>query len=301
MHAGIVLACPAMKPADVVRLVILGALWGGSFIFMRVIAPVLGPVLTSGLRVFIGGAALLVYFQIIGFNANWRAHFRHYAVIGVLNSGVPFLLYAYAALHLPASLSAIFNSTAPLFGAVFGAIWLGDKLTGSRLVGLALGMIGVAVASWHPGVALAPGSVPAMAACLGATCCYGLAGTYMKKFARHVPSLGIAGCSQMLAGVLVLSFTPLSPMRSALTPEVAACLLALALLCSAVAFVLYFRLIADVGPAKALTVTFLIPVFGILWAVLFLGEKITVPMLVGCALIVLGTFVVVRPKPASAS
>ncbi|MBI3884117.1 MAG: DMT family transporter [Opitutae bacterium] len=268
---------------------------------MRVVAPVLGPVWTSGLRLFLGGGALLLYFQIIGFNANWRAHFRHYAVIGVLNSGVPFLLYAYAALHLPASLSAIFNSTAPLFGAVFGAVWLGDRLTGARLGGMALGIVGVAVASWRPGVALAPGSGPATIACLGATCCYGLAGTYLKKFARHVPPLGMAGCSQMLAGVLVLLLTPLSAPRSALTPEVAACLLALALLCSAVAYVLYFRLIADVGPAKALTVTFLIPVFGILWAVLFLGERITVPMLVGCALIVLGTFVVVRPKPAPAA
>ncbi len=114
MSAGIALACPPMKPADAIRLVVLGALWGGSFIFMRVVAPVLGPVLTSGMRILIGGSALLLYFRIIGFNANWREHFRHYAVIGVLNSGLPFLLFAYAALHLPASLSAIFRSSVVL-------------------------------------------------------------------------------------------------------------------------------------------------------------------------------------------
>lgn len=290
-----------MKPADLIRLVVLASLWGGSFIFMRVAAPVLGPVWTAGLRVFIGGAALLVYFRFIGFNANWREHFRHYAVIGVLNSGVPFLLYAYAALHLPASLSAIFNSTAPLFGAVFGALWLGDRFTVARFGGLALGIGGVAIASWRPGVAFDPSSVPAMAACLGATCCYGLAGTYMKKFARHVPSLGIAGCSQMIAGVLLLALTPWSPIRGTVTPEVLGSIVALALLCSSLAFVLYFRLIADVGPAKALTVTFLIPVFGILWAVLFLSETITGPMLGGCALIVLGVVLVVRPKATAAA
>ena len=293
-------ACAALKTSDVIRLVVLASLWGGSFIFMRVLAPVLGPVWTAGLRVLIGGAALLLYFQVVGFNPGWREHFRHYAIIGVLNSAVPFFLYAYAALHLPASLSAIFNSTAPLFGSIFAALWLGDRLTGWRLGGLGLGIAGVAVATWRPGVEITAGSGPAMLACLGAAGCYGLSGTYLKKFARHVPSLGVAGCSQMLAGVLLLAFTPFSPIRGDLTPQVVGSMLGLALLCSAVAYVLYFRLIADVGPAKALTVTFLIPVFGIFWAVLFLGEEITVPMLAGGALIVLGTVLVLRTKPAPA-
>ena len=289
-----------VKAADIIRLLVLAALWGGSFLFMRVISPVLGPAWTAGLRLTVGGAALLLYFQFIHFNPDWREHFRHYLIVGVLNSGLPFFLYAYAALHLPASLSAIFNSTAPLFGSVFAALWLSDPLTGQRLAGLGLGIAGVALASWRHAVAPEPGSTIAMAACLGAACCYGLAGAYLKRFAKHVPPLGLAGCSQALAGVLVLTGVPLTPARGALTPEVAGCLLGLGLLCSALAYVLYFRLIADVGPARALTVTFLIPAFGILWAVLFLGEHVTPTMLAGCATIIAGTALVLRPANAPA-
>ena len=287
-----------MKPADVIRLVVLAALWGGSFIFMRVVAPVFGPVWTASLRVLVGGAVLLAYCRLTGFGVGWREHLRHYAVIGLLNSAVPFFLFAYAALRLPASLSAIFNSTSPLFGSVFAALWLGDALTGRRAAGLLLGTAGVALMSWRQGAAIGPGGGLAMGACLGAACCYGLAASYLKKFARHVPPLGVATCSQLLAGAMLLVFAPFAPLRGAVTPEAAACLVALALLCSALAYVLYFRLIADVGPAKALTVTYLIPVFGILWAVLFLGETVTLPMLAGGGLIVAGIALVVQPKPA---
>lgn len=289
----------SLKTTDVLRLLVLAAIWGGSFIFMRVIVPALGPVWTAGLRLAIGGAALLAYIRFIRFAPGWRQHFRHYAVMGVMNSAVPFLLYAYAALHLPAALSAILNSTAPLFGTIFAALWLGDSLSVLGGMGLVLGTAGVALANWRPGVTVADGSGPAMLACLAAAACYGLSGTYLKKFARHVPSLGMAGCSQVVAGAALLLFTPLVPLPVAATPLVAGCLLGLALLCSGLAYVLYFRLVADVGPARALTVTYLVPVFGILWGVLFLGERITLPMVAGCGVILLGTTLVVSPKPAA--
>jgi drug/metabolite transporter (DMT)-like permease len=111
-----------MQASDLLRLISLSAIWGGSFIFMRILAPVLGPVVTADLRVLIAGVALMVYFWVIEFDAEWKRFWKQYLVIGVINSGLPFLLYSFAAVHIPASYSVILNSSSPLFGAIFSAI-----------------------------------------------------------------------------------------------------------------------------------------------------------------------------------
>jgi len=113
-----------MRPSDITRLLSLAAIWGGSFIFMRVLAPVLGPVVTADLRVLIAGIALIIYFRVIRFDAEWRIYWKKYLFIGAFNSALPFFLFSFAALHIPASYSVILNSTSPLFSAVFAASWL---------------------------------------------------------------------------------------------------------------------------------------------------------------------------------
>src|SRR5581483_5922473 len=132
-----------MRPADYLRLLTLAAIWGGSFIFMRVLAPALGAFATADFRVLIGGVVLALYIRIIRVQPNWREHWRHYVVIGMLYSGLPFTLFAFAALHLPASYSAIINSLTPLFGALFAALWLNERLTPTKIAGLTLGVAGV--------------------------------------------------------------------------------------------------------------------------------------------------------------
>src|SRR5262245_59582955 len=134
-----------MSAKDLACLLALAALWGSSFVFMRICAPVLGPLVTADLRLLIAGVALIGYFWIIGLDWEWRKFWKGYFVIGVVNSALPFSLYAYAAQYIPASYSVILNSTAPMFGAVFSATWLNERITRAKLAGLVLGAIGVSL------------------------------------------------------------------------------------------------------------------------------------------------------------
>jgi drug/metabolite transporter (DMT)-like permease len=287
-----------MRGSDIARLVLLAAIWGASFMFMRTLAPVLGPVLTANSRVMIAGVALVVWFRITGFDAGLRRHWRQFVVIGVLNSALPFLLFAFAAVHLPASYSAILNAAAPLFSVLLSALWLNERLTAPRIAGLAAGVAGVALVTRAGPVVPDAQFGWAIAACLTGAFCYALAGIYIKRRAAGVKPMAIAGWSQIFAAVALLPLTPFAPAPGVVSGAVVANVLGLALLCSAVAYLLYYRLIADLGPSRAMSVTFLIPVFGMAWSVLLLDETITLPMLAGCALIVGGTLLVVRPPRA---
>jgi drug/metabolite transporter (DMT)-like permease len=281
-----------MRPVDYLRLFVLAAIWGGSFIFMRVVAPAFGPMVTADLRILIAGLVLLVYFRAIGFDAEWRKNLHHYAIVGLANSGIPFICYSFAALHLPAAYSAIINSLTPLFGAICGVLWLGERFTPSKVAGLVLGVLGVALVAYKGGAPHDPLFGWAVLACVAATICYALSGVYLKRVAKHLKPLALAGCSQLAAGVLLLPSFALQPPPGPITTPAVLCLLALAILASAIAYVLYYRLMADIGPTRALTVTFLVPGFGMLWGALFLREPVTGVMLAGFALVVLGTLAV---------
>lgn len=281
-----------MRRADTARLLLLAAIWGASFLFMRIAAPVLGPVLTAELRTLIAGIALAAYFAATGFDPEWRRWGRHYVIVGILGSAVPFLLWAYAALTLGAGLLSVLNATAPMFGALCSALLLREKLSARRILGLVIGVAGVALVT-QP----APGTdlhYPALLGALLAASCYGLIATYIKRFASKAPSRGMAVGSQLAAGVLLIPFIPLWPPTAAPTALAVASILALGLVCTAIAYLLYFRLIADLGATGALTVTYLIPVFGVLWGALFLGEALSASMLAGGALVILGTVLVLR-------
>jgi drug/metabolite transporter (DMT)-like permease len=283
-----------VNAADYARLAALAAIWGASFLFMRVAAPVLGPAVTADARVLLAGIALALWFRATGFDPQWRRHWRGYAAVGVVNSGVPFFCYAFAAMHIPASLSAILNSTAPMFGAAAGALWLGERITARKALGLAAGIAGVALVSQPGGLAAGGLFGWAVAACLVACLCYGLAGVLIRRLAPEAPPRGMAAGSQLAAGIFLLPVVPLWPPLAAPGALVLANVLALALLSSAVAYVIYFRLIASVGATRALTVTFLIPLFGVFWGWLFLGETLPASALAGGALILAGTALVTR-------
>jgi drug/metabolite transporter (DMT)-like permease len=288
-----------VRRSDAVRLVALSAIWGSSFIFIRVLAPVLGPILTVTTRVLIGGAVLVAYCRIIGLDAEVARHWRQYAVIGIVNSTLPFMLFAFAALYLPASYSVILNSTAPLFTALWAIPLLNETLTRTKVLGLVAGAAGVVLVSRAGPVVPDLWFWIAVLACLGATTCYALSSIYMKKRAAHLKPLAIAGWSQIFAALAMAPFVPFAQPSAALTPLVAFNVLMLAVFCSSIAYVLYYRLIADIGPTRALTMAFLMPVFGMVWGALFLGEPITLPMIAGCALIIGGATAVLRPAHAS--
>ncbi len=282
-----------MRASDIFRLVLLAAIWGGSFVFLRVVAPPLGPIVTADLRVLIAWGALAIYSRAVGLHVSWRRFWQQYFVIGAFNGALPFFLFAFAALHIPASYSAILNATSPFFAALFAGLWLGEKITLLNGLGFVFGIAGVGLVTGVAQGAAGSSTTRAMAACLLASMSYGFASVYAKRFAAALNPRAIAAGSQLMAGLMLLPFAPLAPSPGPVTLFVAVNMILFALLSSGVAFLLYYRLIADIGPTKALTVTFLMPAFTMIWASLFLGEVVTASMIIGCALILGGTALVV--------
>lgn len=290
-----------MRSADLLRLISLAAIWGASFLFMRVLAPVVGVLWSAEVRVGLAGAALLAMMLVTGRAMNFRENWKSFLILGTINSALPFALYSYAALSIPAGYSAIVNATSPLWGAVMGAAFLSERLTLRKMAGMAIGVLGVAFLVRLGPVEFNSKLVLAVLACVGATLCYAIVGIYTKKKLTGLTSMQMATGSQVGAAFVLLPFLPLAPVQGEITLTIAMVGVALALLCSAVAYLIYFRLMADLGPTKALTVTFLIPLFALLWGYLFLNEHITMNTVIGCAGVVLATWLVVfqpTPKPA---
>jgi len=286
-----------MTGADVARLVSLGALWGGSFAFMRVAVVGLGPLWLAVTRVTLAFLALYAFGRMRRDVPAFRAHWREYAVIGMINTALPFALFAWATQHVPAAVAAILNATSPFFGAIVAALWLRERITPVKVAGMALGFSGVVLLVGWQSRQLDDNALLAIAACLLASLCYGIASVYARTQLQGLPSFSVALYSQMTAAAMLALVLPFAPLPTSVSPLVISNVTALALASTAVAYLLYFRLIADLGPARALTVTFLIPLFGVFWGWLFLGERVGIDTLGACALILCGTWLAVR-QPA---
>lgn len=282
-----------MNPADIARLVSLAAIWGASFMCVRYAAPAIDAAWLTALRVGLAALAMLAYARATGLSLEWRRHWRTYTVMGLLHTALPWSMYAAASHSIGAGTMAILNATTPWFGALFGAIWLGEKMTPRKLAGLALGIAGVAALTGLAPVAMTGGVLAATGLSVLACICYALAGTYVKLRNSGAPPLALTTGSLIVATLAVLPFVSGPPPLAALaSPKVATAVLNLALVCSAAAFVIYYRLLANVGPTRALTVTFLIPVFGVLFGALLLGETVTLPTVAGGLLIIIATALV---------
>ncbi len=290
-----------MAAADVARLLTLAALWGGSFTFMRVAVAGLGPVWLAALRVTFAFLALFALALARGHVPAFRDRWRDYLVVGVINTALPFALFSFAAQYITASTSAILNATAPFFATIVAALWLKDRVTPAKIVGMILGITGVALlVGWQP-EPMTSDKLAAIVACLVASLSYGVASVYAKARLTGLPTYSIALYSQMMAMIVVAPALPFAPPPPALTPLVLANVLGLAVASTALAYLIYFKLIATIGPARALTVTFLIPLFGVLWGLLFLDEKVGANSLLACALIIGGTWLALRNVPARAT
>lgn len=278
-----------MTPRDLLDLTLLAALWGGSFLFMRYAVPDFGVVPLIWLRVALASICLLPLLLMKRQFGALRRQAGALTVMGLFNSGLPFLLIAWATLSITAGLASIMNAMTPVFTALIGALWLGDRLDGRRGLGLLLGLAGVALlaadkADFRPG-----GSGWAIVAMVLATACYGFAANHTRRYLQGVPALVNATGTQLVSALVLLPPALWSwPERMpGLGPWLAALVLGVA--CSALAYLLFFRLIARVGASRAVTVTFLVPVFGTLWGALFLDEPVTASMLAGGAVVLLGT------------
>lgn len=288
---------PPMTAADYLRLLTLAAIWGGSYAFMRVVAPVFGGIGTMWLRIAIAGTVLAAYALVTRADLQFGKWWKQYLFIGVMNSAVPFALIAFAMKTLPAGYGAILNAAAPFFAALFAALMLAEKLTGTRMLGMALGMAGVAIVMNLGTIALNAETATAAAASIAATCLYGFIIVYTKKYTKAAPNMGIAVGTLLLPALLTAPLGILSLPATMPPANVLLSLVALAVLCSAIAYLLYFRLIHDVGPTRAISVTFLVPVFGVIWGALFFGETLNGGAILGGVIVLLGVALVLGVLP----
>ena len=272
--------------------VLLGLIWGSSFLFMRMTAQGFGSWSTAWLRVSVAWLTLLPFLLWQGHWGSLRQHWKRILPMGVVNSGIPFICYAYAVMSISTGLSSILNSTTPLFGALIAWLWFKQGPSRSRGVGLLLGFAGATLLAltMPGGVSFkAGGSGWAVLACLLATTCYGLSTHYSQRYLNGVPTMAIAAGSQL--GACLFLALPGVWLWPSVWPEDSAwwSLLMVGVVCTGLAYVLYFRLIAKVGASRTMTVTYLIPLFANLIGVVFLNEVITPWLLVCAATILCGT------------
>jgi drug/metabolite transporter (DMT)-like permease len=284
-----------MSPTLIAEFILLAALWGASFLFMHLGAAEFGALPTAGLRVSLAALFLLPVFLIKGVWASFKDRAGKILLVGLLNSALPFMLFSYAVLHIATGLTAILNATVPLSGALVAWFWLKDKPDGSRILGLVIGFLGVALlvlgksgfdVPFSGNSGSAGSTLIAMGACLLATLCYGLAASFTKRYLAGAQPLATAAGSQIGASLALalpmIWLWPAQPVSQTAWLAVAA----VALLCTSVAYILFFHLIERTGPAKALTVTFLVPVFAMLYGAVFLNESITA-WTMGCGVVIL--------------
>ena len=274
-----------MGTRDLGALLLLSALWGASFIYIRVAVPALGPFVLVELRVGLAAVVLALCAALVGRLPKLRRRWRQFVLLGAVNVAIPFSLISTAEINLTASLAAILNSTTVMFTAVLAAVWMGDALTARKLVGVALGIVGVTVlVGWDPitmnwTVALSVGAM------LAASLAYALGSVYAKRTFADAPPLAIASGQLTAAAMLMLPLAAVSAPEQSPSTIVVLSVLGLALPSTAVAYMLYFRLIANVGPTSTSTVTLLVPLFGLLFGVVLLDEPVGVGTLAGLVLI----------------
>jgi drug/metabolite transporter (DMT)-like permease len=255
---------------------------------MRYAVPHLGAVLMIELRVVVAGAALAAFVYASGGTLEWKRHWRAYLFVGGIGIALPFVLIGEALRSIDASTGAILNALAPLWASIVAALWIREPITAAKAVGIALCLVGTAVlVGWTP-TPMTATQLLAASMSVAATMVYGYTIVFTKVHLREAKPMATSAATLLMAAVALAPFTRIDRDLSAVPSLAWLAVLGLAIVSTTVAFILYYRLIADVGPVKAITVTLLVPIFGMLWGVLFLGEPLTAGRVAGCAIILAG-------------
>ena len=285
-----------MKPIDLARLFLLAALWGSSYLFIRIAAPILGVFLTMSLRVVLAAIFLVTYATIKQQSFHFQQNWKSYLLLGLLNNVIPFILIASSVVNLNASISAVLNATTPLFTAIVSAVWIKERLDRRKIVGLLLGMIGVAIlVGWSPLALSLPIVVGGIFALIAAFS-YGVAAVYARRvFIGNRPTDTATG--QLIgSSILLFPFGFISAPSQIPSLKLFLTVTMLALACTAIAYLLYFQLIASAGATRAATVTFLIPIFSLFFGKVLLGEPINSGLMTGLGVILLSVWLVIETK-----
>ena len=280
----------------IIQLVCLGAIWGGSFLFLRIASPIVGPLLITDVRVILGASVLLIYALIAGRKLSTNFSWRDMIFLSAINCAIPFSLIAFAEIHISTGLGAILNGTASLFAALLNFMIFRERYVWRQYLGIVLGISGVMVLVLGNTTAVSTDSKIAIGAVLLAALGYGMGGIYASRRFVNCKPISMAFFQQLTAAVLLFPFAawqfkPVMP-----SMKIVLVVLVLGILCTGIAYILYFSLIRSVGAAKTLTVMYLIPVFGVLWGVIFLDEQLFWSELVGLSIILFSIFLIYYQK-----
>jgi drug/metabolite transporter (DMT)-like permease len=296
-----------LKNQHFLIILVLAAIWGASFLFMRILAPHLPAFLIANLRIIVAGLFLLglyIFTQQQVTTEIW-ANKKTLTIIGLFNSAIPFALYAFAAHHIPAAYSAVLNALTPVFTALIARFYLKTELKKRVYLGLLLGFVGVYFLMspklaqsnfqelWQRDIYF----ILSILACILATICYGIGTNFSKKHGSHISIQSLSAGSQIVIGTMMLPiavYLKLPSFIMQLNAILWLAILALGILCSGVAYTLFFKLMKEGGPVYASITTFLIPLFGIFWAYVFLGESVPPTTFVSALMILSATFLVLR-------
>ena len=273
---------------DISELIFLSAIWGSSFLFLRLTSPVFGPIFLIEMRVLSGLAVLLPLVLFLGKRAEFQKHWKMIATVSLMNMAIPFCFFAFSAVYIGAGLLSIINATVPIFSACVAYVVYKERLSRSSLLGLLIGFLGVVVLMFNPGESFGLSGWLAIFSALLACLLYGTAINLTVNNLQGVSGLTIT------AGGLFVSSLVLLPFALWARPEVLPVgniwwsVFALGIVCTGFGFVMFYRLIDRIGAGRAIMTTYLIPVFSILWGNIFLGESVTLIMVVGCILVLLG-------------
>ncbi len=285
-----------MKTRHFLQLVLLSALWGASFLFIRIASPLLGPQVMAALRIGLATLTLMAIMRVAGERWPWH-HWRELFGLGALTVALPFLLYAWAALHLPAGYSSLLNTMAVPFGVLAAAWMKEDTLSTRKWLGCACGFAGVALIVQLGPLDPTPVLLAAALACITASACYGISTTWMKRATQRMSPLAIAAGIHAAALVLLLPGAVWNLPQAQFTPLALAVVAVMGVVTSGLAYWLNLRVLTQVSPVAAMSSAFMIPLFGVAWGHLFLDEALGPGMLWGGALVLVATGLVTGFNP----
>ena len=270
-------------------LLLLAAIWGASFLFARVSAPEFGPITFTSIRIGIAALALL---PILFMKNHWqilRENLGLISFIAVLNSALPFMLLAYTTLYLSAGVTSVLNSFVPIFSGVIAHYYLKDYLSRKQSIGLAIGIIGVLILMSDK-LAWGNNTILPLCAAFLSSLSYAVSANITKRKLSHVPPRLLAASSMFTAGILLIPFGIMNWPEQMPGSTAWIAVIAVALLSTAFAYLIFFWLIREIGPTRTVSVTLIIPIFGILWGALFLNEAITLNIILGTLVILVGAY-----------
>ncbi|OTG85875.1 EamA family transporter [Acinetobacter sp. ANC 4558] len=292
-----------MQLSDYIRLIVLAAIWGASFLFMRIAVPQFNAINTAFLRVFFGLIGLIGIFLILRMSFTFKGKLGSLLILGIINTGLPFLMYCFAANWLSVGYSSILNATTPLMGALIGFSFFNEKLSLRKCMGVFLGLVGIMIITTFGKIEESKYLIWGVISCLIATSCYGLSGFLTRKWISEeddLDSTTIAFGSQIGAILFLIPFFIFSLTYDTkvnwLQADVWACVIAVGIICTALAYILYFQLITNIGPLRSLTVTFLIPPFAVMWGYFFLDEVISGEFIIGALIVCIAVWLIIKPN-----